>query len=242
MASIEIPDEISLSRSSSLSSLPSVNSNNTLISNSDQHDIEVLKAEIVWCLLKAEYNITFRTSDHIFEALVIMFPDSLIASSFKCKRTKTSYVIADGLCNEFQERLIQSLKTNVFSLMIDESNKAYGRKYLFLLVKFYSQEQGNVVIGFLDAHIANEGKADDLVAAVVKTFEDYGIPFENLLQLMTDNPNVMRSLYTGVVTQLKQKYADHLLDIGGCSLHHLTNGAKKSIKELYRYEEIEDIV
>ena len=148
MASIEIPDEISLSRSSSLSSLPSVNSNNTLISNSDQHDIEVLKAEIVWCLLTAEHDITFRTSDHISEALAIMFPDSLIASSFKCKRTKTSYVIADGLCNEFQERLIQSLKTNVFSLMIDESNKAYGRKYLFLLVKFYSQEQGNVVIGF----------------------------------------------------------------------------------------------
>ena len=52
--------------------------------------------------------------------------------------------------------------------MIDESNKAYGQKYLFLLVKFYSQEQGNVVIGFLDAHIANEGKADGLVAAVVK--------------------------------------------------------------------------
>ena len=87
----------------------------------------------------------------------------------------------------------------------------------------------------MDAHIANEGKADDLVAAVVKTFEDYGIPFENLLQLMTDNPNVMRSLYTGIVTQLKQKYADHLLDIGGGSLHHLTNG-------LYRYEEIEDFV
>ena len=47
---------------------------------------------------------------------------------------------------------------------------------------------------------------------------------------MTDNPNVMRSLYTGVVTQLKQKYADHLLDIGGCSLHHLTNGTQKSVK------------
>ena len=94
----------------------------------------------------------------------------------------------------------------------------------------------------MDAHIANERKADDLAAAVVKTFEDYGIPFEDLLQLMTDNPIVMCSLYTGIVTQLKQKYADHLLDIGGCSLHHLTNGAKKSVKELYRYEEIEDFV
>ena len=94
----------------------------------------------------------------------------------------------------------------------------------------------------MDAHIPKKGKSDDLVATVVKTFEDYGIPFENLLQLRTDNPNVMRSLYTGVLTQLKQKCGDHLLDIGGCSLHHLTNGAKKSVKELYRYEEIEDIV
>ena len=40
---------------------------------------------------------------------------------------------------------------------------------------------------------------------------------------MTDNPNVMRGLFNGVVTQKKNEHANHLADIGGCSLHHTAN-------------------
>ena len=59
---------------------------------------------------------------------------------------------------------------------------------------------------------------------------------------MTDNPNVMRGVLTGVVTQLKSKYADHLIDIGGCSLHHVSNAIKNSLPELHNSEELEDFL
>ena len=59
---------------------------------------------------------------------------------------------------------------------------------------------------------------------------------------MTDNPNVMRGVLTGVITQLKSKYADHLIDIGGCSLHHVSNAIKNSLPELHNSEELEDFL
>lgn len=51
------------------------------------------------------------------------FPDSVIASAFKCSRTKTSYMLADGISISYLERLKNKLRTQPFTLMIDESNK-----------------------------------------------------------------------------------------------------------------------
>ena len=239
MTSLSGDDATSLS-SSSLS-VPST-SNSNEIAQSEQHEIDVIKAEIIWSLMTAEHDLPFLTSDHVSKAVSVMFRDSTTAANFKSGRTKTTYTITDGLSHEFQERLVKILKNTVFSLMIDESNKKYGCKYLFILVKYFCQEQGKVVIGFLDLHIVNKETADNIVKAIVNTFENSEIPFANLLHVMTDNPEVMRGRFNGVVTQLKNKYANHLLDIGGCSLHHVTNAVKNSVKELHMYEDIEDFV
>ena len=59
---------------------------------------------------------------------------------------------------------------------------------------------------------------------------------------MSDNPNVMRGALSGLVTQMKSKYAVHMIDIGGCSLHHVHNAIKTSLPELHDYEELEDFL
>ena len=59
---------------------------------------------------------------------------------------------------------------------------------------------------------------------------------------MSDNPNVMRGILSGLVTQIKSKYADHMSDIGGCSLHHMHNATKNSLPELHNYEDLEDFL
>ncbi|CAL4071546.1 unnamed protein product [Meganyctiphanes norvegica] len=59
---------------------------------------------------------------------------------------------------------------------------------------------------------------------------------------MTDNPNVMRGIFNGVVTQIKSKHANHLVDIGGCSLHHISNAVKNNLPELYLCNDLEDFL
>ena len=59
---------------------------------------------------------------------------------------------------------------------------------------------------------------------------------------MSDNVNVNRGCHNGAVTQIKDRYAKHLVDIGGCSLHHVTNAYEQALKKLYRFEELEDFV
>ena len=60
-------------------------------------------------------------------------------------------------------------------------------------------------------------------------FNKHDLSFENFIQIMSDNPNVMRGALSGLVTQMKSKYAVHMIDIGGCSLHHVPNAIKNSL-------------
>lgn len=73
----------------------------------------------------------------------------------------------------------------------------------------------------MELKVANKGDAESLVKAITDTFKEHGIPFTNMMQIMYDSPAVMRGKYKGVVTQFKNKYAPHIIDLGGCSLHHV---------------------
>ena len=54
---------------------------------------------------------------------------------------------------------------------------------------------------------------------------------ENLLQVMSDSPNVMRGKHKGVLKLIKDSHAPHLLDLGGCSLHHISSTVVYATKE-----------
>ena len=80
--------------------------------------------------LSADHNVSFNTSDHASKMFSKMFPDSRIAALFKCSRTKINYTIVDGIAVDVQEKLLESVKDVPFSILIDESNKQYGKKFL----------------------------------------------------------------------------------------------------------------
>ena len=147
-----------------------------------------------------------------------MIPDSAIAAEFKCTRTKANYMISDGMALDIEEKLLAKLKNVPFSLMIDESNKQYGKKFLCALVKYYDEEKDEVAIRFLDIFVCNDGTADNIAQEIVDMFLRKLLPFDNLIQIMIDNPNVMRGKYNGVVNQIKSRHTKHLVDIGGLFL------------------------
>ena len=108
----------------------------------------------------AEHDISFMISDHVSKNLSKMFPDSAIAAGFKCCRTKTKYVICEGIALNLHEKLLESVQKVPFSIMIDESNKLYGSKFLCIMIRFFDETIGDVTTRFLDLINCNIGTAD----------------------------------------------------------------------------------
>ena len=154
-------------------------------------------------------------------------------------QTKTSYIIREGIAVANLEKLKENIENKVFSIMIDESNKNYGEKCFCLMVKYYDELKG-IQIRFLDLIKCNKSNSDNLTKLVVETFEEHNLNWTHLIQVMSDNCSVMRGIHKGVVTQLRSKYAKHLIDFGGCSLHYVTNSCEHALKQLYRFNFVED--
>ena len=203
---------------------------------------DILFAEGTWAATIAEHNISFLTSQHFSKNIPKMFHDSAIAAGFKCGKTKSNYIITDGISLDIQEKLQESLQNVPYSIMIDESNKQYGKKFLVVMVKFYDASRSNISTRFLDITECNQGSSDDITQHVVDVINKNNLSFDNLIQVMSDNPNVMRGIHTGVVKQITSKYASHLVDIGGCTLHHVSNAVKNSLPEPFNCEKIEELL
>lgn len=206
----------------------------------DTLDEKICKAETLWCIATAEHNISFATNDHLTKLFPKMFPDDPVASGFKCGRTKSTYITKHGIAVTNLENLQEKLKDKVFSLMIDESNKNYGEKFFCIMVKYYDEK--GTKIDFLDMKKCNKANADNLTKLVAECLEEHNLSWINLFQVMSDSCSTMRGIHKGVVTQIRYKFASHITDLGGCSLHYVSNACEHGLKELFRFEALEDFV
>ena len=79
--------------------------------------------------------------------------------------------------------------------------------------------------------IARPANAENLTGIILKCFRDSNIPVANIISFMSDSPNVMRGKHGGVFKRLQQE-VPHVLDTGGCHLHHVHNSAAAAAKML----------
>ena len=117
-----------------------------------------------------------------------------------------------------------------FAMLIDESNQIQNEKFLNILVKYFWE--GRVHTRFYKSVIVNKATAQNIVSALCETLQEDGIPWSNVVQLMTDSPHVMRGKKSGVLTRLKDEHAPNIVDIGGCSLHHVANAVSHATSAL----------
>ena len=83
--------------------------------------MSVVEAEVKFRYMLGEHHLPFLLADHCTKLFQSMFPDSAIAKSFKCGRTKATAilkVIAQDVLQHIREVLQDS---RFFSLQVDES-------------------------------------------------------------------------------------------------------------------------
>ena len=101
-----------------------------------------------------------------------------------------------------------------------------------MIMQYYDTTHEKPQTVFYKTVVVNKATASNIVSVIHKAFEEYSIPQENVLQFMSDSSNVMRGKHSGVFTQIKDKYIQHIVDLGGCSLHHVHNTVSYGIDGL----------
>ena len=182
--------------------------------------------------------------DHLSDLLPKLCPDSKIAASVKCKRTKMKSIIANAMAPHFHSTLVSSLKRGYFSLIIDETTDISTKKELALVVRQYSKEEKIVKCCLYELLEIANGSANALFEAICQAFEKDEIPLTNVIGFAADTTNVMFGQNNSVVSRLKQAipnifvlrcicHSAHLCASHACE--KLPRTAEDIIHDIYNY-------
>lgn len=155
-----------------------------------------------------------------------MARDPKALQQLKMGRMSASYKMRFGLGKTIQEELLAELKESVFSLNIDEATSKTDLRILTILVSHCSTSCERLMIHHLASINLKKVTAESLYKSLTDVFEEFNLPWSNLLSIMMDSCAVMRGSKGGLETLVRQRKAPHLLDIDGDTCHHAHNSAK----------------
>ncbi|KYN11678.1 hypothetical protein ALC57_16158 [Trachymyrmex cornetzi] len=92
--------------------------------------------EIKFAALIAEENIPFKTSESILSFFRDLGEDPEVLKSMTMNWNKAPKVIKNVLCVREQERLVEKLQNNKFSIFVDETSDSTNDKWMTFLVRY----------------------------------------------------------------------------------------------------------
>lgn len=123
-------------------------------------------AEVMFSYFVAEHNLPTAIADHFCSLAPRMFPDSAIAKTFKCRRTKTTMIVKRCLAVEATGPVIAHCQSGPFSVMIDESTDRNTDKRLAVLVRYFDAKTARAHTRLLDMPVCNGGTAQEIFDAL----------------------------------------------------------------------------
>jgi uncharacterized protein YktA (UPF0223 family) len=203
------------------------------VSVKSQEENGVMRAEMRWALHFLEHNLAFEGAEHS-GVLKEMFPDSKIARNIKCHRNKMSYLINDAWSVGILQTVVADLKSqgSYYSLSVDESNDVLGsRKFLQIVLSYFSINHKRILVLPLQTVQIDDGTAETLEKAVISSLCKLDIPLQKCACIMSDGPQVMIGRHNGFHVRML-RHIPHLLSLGTCSLHHVSNAVKGACQAL----------
>ncbi|XP_062550541.1 uncharacterized protein LOC134215347 [Armigeres subalbatus] len=197
---------------------------------------KVIDACIRICLHAVDKNISFQALEGLIPTIKSAFPDSKIASSMKLHRTKATRIVV-GVTGQTQKvRLVDILKQQFFSIIVDESTDYSSEKVLCITVRYFDEHAGRVRDAFYDLVPLSACDATSLYKAVEHTFVENNIPYKNnLIGIGSDNAAVMVGSKHSLTTLLRRD-CPHLVGVR-CICHSLALCASNATKQLPDYLE-----
>jgi Domain of unknown function (DUF4371) len=180
---------------------------------------KVAKAEIALTAFVAEHNVPFRHMDHLINCVKSAFPDSQIAQKLTLKRTKSSYLLQDGLAHNQRENIVSKCKERKFSVLIDESTDISVSQILAVVVRFFDEQSSTVVDALFDLVEVENGTAGGLYKSFKDLMMSNNIPLANIIGFASDNCATMMGQHNGFQVLLKADVPD--VFVIGCICHSI---------------------
>lgn len=190
---------------------------------------DVLSAEVLWAIKICTSHYSHKSSEASDKLFQKMFPDSAIASSFKCGEVKSAYLINHGVAPYFKTLLSEKIKCEPreFVLLFDESmNSKTQNKQMDFHVRLW--EGSEVRTYYYHSEFMGHATAEDMVS-VFETGTSC-LNLNDLLQMSMDGPNVNWKFYEIVQSRLLKETNKSMLNLGSCGLHILHGAFKYGVE------------
>ena len=162
-----------------------------------------IRAEVKMAVLLVHHNSIFNLSDHLTRYISNGFKGSSAAESFACGRTKIAAII-NCVGSHMKNALVEDMKNNPFSIMLDGSNDSGLYKMFPVTVRIFDTNFGRIMIKFLDMNMLlgpDASIAQFEFNSIDGLFERHGLDWELVTGLDLDNTNSN----IGVHNSIKQK-------------------------------------
>ena len=202
-----------------------------------------IKAEALMVGFLVEHNLPIASSDHLSKLAHRMFPDSKIAGSLACGRTKSTHIL-QTIATESVKEATSTIAITVpakeqhdvlspwFSLATDGSSDVDDKYFPVLVTHWHTS--GEVVTSFVDMPIVNQADAANITDACLKSLRKVKVDINRCVAFSSDNASVMIGKNAGMLAllQRERKYIYGM----GCMCHLSSLAAKAGRKALKSFD------
>ena len=182
---------------------------------------KVIKAEVITTNFLVQHNLPIATADHLGPLFKEIFPDSKIAASYSCGRTKTSCILNEALAPQCHKYIIEHCQTHPYSVGTDGSNDTGVAKMNPVSIRLFDINRSKTVTNhFFDMCLTkgeDGAKAYKIFEAIEETFTRDSMLWTNCVSLSIDNTNTMIGANNSVASRFLEMNPE--LFVAGCPCH-----------------------
>lgn len=205
---------------------------------------KIKEAELKLAGFIAEHNLPFLVMDHLAELLSSVCLDSVIAANVQCKRTKTTCIIQNVLGPHFHSEVVNAVKQQPYSLLVDESTDMSTMKQLCVVVRYYDESLMKVTSRFFSLIDVARGDADTLFEVLKVELDKDMVTLKNIVGYASDGANVMMGNNNSFRTKIENEspcvfvmncicHSAHLVASYACAT--LPRQAEEFVRDIYSY-------
>lgn len=195
------------------------------------------RAELILANYIVKENLPLSIFDSLPDVLRHALPDSKIALSIKCHRTKATALVTNCLSTVASEKLSAVLRKQKFTVLADKSTDMASNRVLMIAVCYFDPAQGKSAYAPFDIlDVGHEqGNAEGLFCLIKQSFTAHNVPLQNIIGYSSDGEAVMCGGKSSVLTFLKSEVPD--LFFMKCLAHSVALVASKACSKLPRTPE-----
>lgn len=196
---------------------------------------DVIKLSLALSALVVARNRTFLLLNYLVSFLTKFIHDSDIMKKISINRSKSTEIVKNILKPAQIARIKSILKSQRFSVIIDESTDVTTTHSFCIIVRYYdysSQCVRKSLWDMVEIYVNEESlaSAEQIFEKFINSFESEDVPVTNMLSFCSDTCNLMLGQFESVSTKLRQKILG--IQIIKCNSHMEHLSARAAMKSL----------